>query len=201
MIGIKYQFVIKKIQTDSLTTPNIQSGLCMLYLVLLPLYTYTCIYIYDTYMKYFHKYTYMSFILNLKIKTQQTHKVCDFDFDWTISSKSPKQKIHNTHESIKTYTKEIEEKSDHAAVNQILRAWMQKGWKINIYTLKNISDLSGIRVLRQSKAVLLQGKLGGANIPLAQHRKFIGTPRVVRAAVSAVDFLRELRWQINLHSS
>ncbi|GER47257.1 abscisic acid responsive element-binding factor1 [Striga asiatica] len=64
---------------------------------------------------------------------------------------------------------------------------------------ENISNLSRIGVSRGSKAVLLKGELSSADVAFTEHRQLVGAPGVVRAAISAVDLLRQLWCQVELH--
>lgn len=65
--------------------------------------------------------------------------------------------------------------------------------------MEDVSDLGGVGVAGEGEAVLLEGELGGADVALAEHGEVGGAPGVVGPAVAAVDLLRELRGEVEIH--
>lgn len=67
------------------------------------------------------------------------------------------------------------------------------------YTLEDVGDLGGVGVEGEGQATLLQRELPGADAGRAEHREIVAAPRVVRAPIPAVRFLRQLRRQVDIH--
>lgn len=65
--------------------------------------------------------------------------------------------------------------------------------------MKNIGDLGGIGVARESQATILKHKLSSADVALTEHWKLLRRPRVVRPTISTVELLRKLWRDINVH--
>lgn len=66
-------------------------------------------------------------------------------------------------------------------------------------TLEDISNSGRIRVTGESKAVLLKGELGSADVTFTEHGKLRWAPSKVGPTISSMNLLGQLWCEINLH--